>query len=191
MDYRVINANSLRVGERFLYQNRIYEVLEFQHVQPGKGGAFMKLKVRALEGKEIVSLTLRSEERVQRLIVEEFPVQYLYRKGDTFYFMDMETFEEYSLSSDQIGEMTRFFKEGDTLNILKSGEDILGISLPKFVELKVEETPPGVKGDTASGGSKPATLETGLVIQVPLFIQPGDVVRVDTRTGKYVERVKT
>ncbi len=191
MDYRVINANSLRVGERFLYQNRIYEVLEFQHVQPGKGGAFMKLKVRALEGKEIVSLTLRSEERVQRLIVEEFPVQYLYRKGDTFYFMDMETFEEYSLSSDRIGEMTRFFKEGDTLNILKSGEDILGISLPKFVELKVEETPPGVKGDTASGGSKPATLETGLVIQVPLFIQPGDVVRVDTRTGKYVERVKT
>ncbi|HEX67639.1 MAG TPA: elongation factor P [bacterium] len=190
MESVVINANDLRVGDRFIHQGKIYEVLDHQHVQPGKGGAFMKLKVRSLEGGETDTLTLRSEERVSKLIVEEIPVQFLYRKGEIFYFMDMETFEEYTLPQEKVEEMLKFVKEGDTLKLLKSGEEILGVSIPKFVELKVESTPPGVKGDTASGGSKPATLETGFTLQVPLFIQPGDIIRVDTRSGKYVERVK-
>ena len=190
MEKFLVNANSLRNGTYFMYQNQPFEVLDYQHTKPGKGGAFMKLKVKNLKGGEIISLTLRSEERVSQLRTTETPVQYLYQKGDTFYFMDLETFEEYTLEKTILEGREKFMKEGDTVNLLKSGEEIIGVSLPNFVELKVEKTPPGVKGDTASGGSKPATLETGLTIQVPLFIQSQDIVKIDTRTGKYVERVK-
>ncbi len=190
MEEVMVNANTLRESTFFKYQNQVFQVISYQHVKPGKGGAFMKLKVKNLKGGEIVSLTLRSDEKVAQLRTTEKPVQFLYRKGDLFYFMDMETFEEYTLDKKVLEDKEKFMKEGDNITLLKSGEDIIGLSLPNFVDLKVENTPPGVKGDTASGGTKPATLETGLIIQVPLFIQPGEVLRIDTRTGAYVERAK-
>ena len=190
MESVVVNANNLRNGAFFIYQGQLFEVLEYQHVKPGKGGAFMKLKVKNLKGGEIVSLTLRSEEKISQVKTSETPVQFLYRRGNSFYFMDLETFEEYMLDEKRVDEKVQFMKEGDTATLLKSGEEIIGLSLPNFVELRVESAPPGVKGDTASGGTKPAVLETGLTVQVPLFIQPGEVVRIDARTGEYVERVK-
>ena len=188
MEKVVVIANNLRTGTHILFQGNVYVVLEYQHVKPGKGGAFMKTKIKNIQTGEIISHTFRSDERVEQVIIEEVKVQYLYRTGNSFHFMDMETFEEFSMEKEKLGDKIQFLKENSEVVLLKSGEEIITLQLPNFIELRVKETPPGVKGDTVSGGSKPATLETGAVIQVPLFIKPGDVVRVDTRTGKYVER---
>ncbi len=167
-----------------------YVIIEFQHVKPGKGGAFVRTKLKNLVTGRVLDQTFRSGEKVKKPDLAEREMQYLYRDGDDFMMMDTETYEQMPITADQMGEAALFLAENLTVKVLFFNKQPVAVELPASVELTVIETEPGVKGDTASGGSKPATLETGAVIQVPLFINAGDRVRVDTRTGTYLERAK-
>ncbi len=165
-------------------------IVDFQHVKPGKGGAFVRTKLKNMINGRVTDQTFRSGEKVDKPDLEEKEMQYLYREGDTFVFMDNTTYDQVYLSKEQLGEQTQFLKENITIQLLYFNQEPLGLELPNFVELTVTATDPGFKGDTATGGNKPATVETGAVIQVPLFISEGDRIRVDTRTGAYMERAK-
>jgi elongation factor P len=178
-----------RNGMVLKLDGEMFKIVEFLHVKPGKGGAFVRTKLKNLVTGGVIDRTFRAGEKVEEVRVEKVPVQFTYREGELFHFMNMETYEEILLQEPQVGEDAKFLKEGMELELQMTDEGPLGLELPIFVELEVKETDPGVRGDTASGGSKPAKLETGAVIQVPLFIEVGDKVRVDTRTGEYVERV--
>jgi elongation factor P len=167
----------------------IYRIVEFQHVKPGKGGAFVRTKLRNLRGKGVVDKTFRAGEKVDEIRLERQKVQFTYRDGNIFHCMNMETYEEILLEEALVGDAARFLKEGTELDVLMTAQGPLDIEMPIFVELEVAETDPGVRGDTASGGAKPAKMETGAVVQVPLFIEVGEVLRIDTRSGAYVERV--
>jgi elongation factor P len=167
-----------------------YVITDFQHVKPGKGGAFVRTKLKSLLTGRVLDQTFRSGEKVKRPDLEEREMQYLYREGDRFCMMDNESFEQIMLTEDQVGEARFFLTENLDVKILFFNQQPVGVDLPLFVELAVTQTEPGVKGDTAAGGTKPATLESGLTLQVPLFISEGDRVKVDTRTGAYMERVK-
>ncbi len=182
-------ASQIRNGMVLNIDNNLWQVVEFQHVQPGKGGAFVRTKIKNLQTGRVIERTFRADEKVNDVRVETKEMQYLYRDGDLFYFMDNETYEQVAVGSDLVGDAQNYLKEGESVEILFHGSDAVGIELPFFVELKVVETEPGIKGDTVSGATKPAKLETGAVVQVPLFIEEGDVLKIDTRTGTYVERV--
>jgi elongation factor P len=184
----VIQAGDLRTGMKIELEGAPYVCLSFQWVKPGKGGAFNRTKLRNMKTGAIVDRTFRSEEKLAPAEVEEQEAQFLYRDGDAYHFMNTETFDQFFLPAGQLGEVQAFLKPEMVITILFHRGEAVGVQLPMFVELAVAETDPGVRGDTASGGSKPATLETGAVIQVPLFIAVGDVVRVDTRTWTYIER---
>ncbi|MEK7204880.1 MAG: elongation factor P, partial [candidate division NC10 bacterium] len=163
-------------------------VTNFQWVKPGKGGAFMRTKLKNLRTGAVIERTFRTEEKLPSAELEERRAQFLYQRDDEFHFMDTETYEQFFLSVEQLGDARKYLKEEMVITIVSHGGTPLTVVVPTFVELAVAETDPGVRGDTASGGSKPATLETGAVIQVPLFINVGDRLRVDTRTGAYIER---
>ena len=165
-------------------------MVEFQHVKPGKGGAFVRTRLKNVNTGRVIDRTFRSGERIEDVRLEKKPVQYLYREESTFVFMDTASYDQIAASKNVVGDMAEFLKEGMEVEVVFHGKDPIGVELPIFVELEVTKTEPGVRGDTASGGSKPATLETGAVIQVPLFLEEGEHVKVDTRTGTYVERVK-
>ena len=165
-------------------------MVEFQHVKPGKGGAFVRTRLKNVNTGRVIDRTFRSGERVEDVRLEKKPVQYLYQEEGTFVFMDTASYDQIAASEEIVGDMAEFLKEGMEVEIVFYGKEPLDVELPIFVELEVAKTEPGVRGDTASGGSKPATLETGAVIQVPLFLEEGERVKVDTRTGTYVERVK-
>ncbi len=182
-------ASQIRNGMVLNIDNNLWQVVEFQHVQPGKGGAFVRTKIKNLQTGRVIERTFRADEKVNDVRVETKQMQYLYRDGDLFYFMDNETYEQVAVNADLISDAQNFLKEGENVDILFHGSDAVGIELPFFVELQVIETEPGIKGDTVSGATKPAKLETGAVVQVPLFIEEGDVLKIDTRTGTYVERV--
>ncbi len=182
-------ASQIRNGMVLNIDNNLWQVVEFQHVQPGKGGAFVRTKIKNLQTGRVIERTFRADEKVNDVRVETKQMQYLYRDGDLFYFMDNETYEQVAVNADLISDAQNFLKEGENVDILFHGSDAVGIELPFFVELQVVETEPGIKGDTVSGATKPAKLETGAVVQVPLFIEEGDVLKIDTRTGTYVERV--
>jgi elongation factor P len=167
-----------------------YMIVDFQHVKPGKGGAFVRTKLKSLLTGRVLDQTFRSGEKVKRPDLMEREMQYLYREGDNFCMMDNETYEQIMLSAEQVGEARLYITENLDVKILFFNQQPVGVEVPLFVELEVAQTEPGVKGDTAAGGTKPATLESGVVIQVPLFINEGDRVKVDTRTGTYIERVK-
>lgn len=167
-----------------------YVIVDFLHVKPGKGGAFVRTKLKNLLTGRVIDQTFRAGERVRRPDLMEREMQYLYREGDNFYMMDNETFDQIFLTGEQLGDARLFLKENLNVKVLFFNRQPVAVELPTFVELAVAETEPGVRGDTATGGSKPATLETGAVIQVPLFVEQGDMVKVDTRTGEYIERVK-
>lgn len=167
-----------------------YVIVDFLHVKPGKGGAFVRTKLKNLLTGRVIDQTFRAGERVKRPDLMEREMQYLYREGDNFYMMDNETFDQIFLTGEQLGDARLFLKENLNVKVLFFNRQPVAVELPTFVELAVAETEPGVRGDTATGGSKPATLETGAVIQVPLFVEQGDMVKVDTRTGEYIERVK-
>jgi elongation factor P len=184
----MISTSDFHTGISVELEGEIYTILEFQHVKPGKGAAFVRSKLKNLRTGSIAERTFRAGEKMARAHLERKEMEYLYRDGDSFHMMDMETYEQITLSSDQIGEGTKYLKENDHLNVVMHGEKLLGVDVPLSVVLKVEETEPGLKGDTASGASKPATMETGLVVQVPLFINSGDSIKIDTRTGSYIER---
>jgi elongation factor P len=167
-----------------------YVIVEFLHVKPGKGGAFVRTKIKNLMTGKVLDQTFRSGEKLKRPDLVEREMQFLYREGDNFFLMDNETYEQFALTAEQLGDVVLYLIENLNLKVLFFNQQPVTAELPNFVELTVAQAEPGVKGDTASGGSKPATLESGAVIQVPLFINEGDRVKVDTRTGTYIERAK-
>jgi len=165
-----------------------FVVTDYHWVKPGKGGAFNRTKLKNMRTGSIVERTFRTEEKLPQAELDEKRAQFLYQSGDEFHFMDTETYEQFFLSEEQLGDARMYLKEEMVVTIMSHRGDPLAVEVPTFVELTVTETDPGVRGDTASGGSKPATMETGAVTQVPLFINVGDRLRVDTRTGTYIER---
>ncbi|MEB1806556.1 MAG: elongation factor P [Bacillaceae bacterium] len=184
----MISVNDLRTGLTIEVDNGIWQVLEFQHVKPGKGAAFVRTKLRNIRTGGIQEKTFRAGEKVAKAHIENRKMQYLYASGDTHTFMDNESYDQIELPASQIERELKFLKENMEVHIMTYQTEILGVEVPNTVELEVTETEPGIKGDTASGGTKPATLETGLTVQVPFFINQGDVLIIDTRNGDYVSR---
>jgi len=167
----------------------LFSIVEFQHVKPGKGGAFVRTKLKNVRTGAVLDRRFRAGERVEEVRLESKRMQYLYTAEDLYYLMDQETYEQNGLTKEQLGEeVLRFLKEGETVSALMDGSEVIGVELPFFVELQVAQADPGIRGDTVSAGTKPAVLETGVTVQVPLFIDVGDVLKIDTRTGIYVER---
>ncbi|MDY6796802.1 MAG: elongation factor P [Actinomycetota bacterium] len=184
----MISTADFRNGMTIEIDGNLFNIVYFQHVKPGKGGAFVRTKLKNLKTGQVTDKTFRAGEKVELAVLDKRKMQFLYREGGNLVFMDMETYEQMVVSEEIIGESASLIKEGVTVDIPLYEGDPVGVELPVFVKLEVTETAPGVKGDTASGGSKPATLETGLVLNVPLFIEAGNVIKVDSRTGEYVER---
>ncbi len=186
----MISAGDFRNGVTFEMDGQVFQVVEFQHVKPGKGAAFVRTKYRNVKTGAVVERSFSPNEKYQEAQLERKDMAYLYTDGDFYYFMDNETFEQLPMTAEQIGDGLKFLKDNMVCRVLSYKGDIFGIELPYFVELLVTEAEPGVKGDTAQNATKNATLETGAVLRVPLFVNTGDVIRVDTRTGDYMERVK-
>ena len=184
----MISAGDFKKGVTFEFEGNVYQVVEFQHVKPGKGAAFVRTKLKNVINGGVVEKTFRPTDKMPKAHIERRDMEYLYQDGDLFYFMDQETYEQIPLSSEQLGDALKFVKENMLVKILSYKGSVFGVEPPNFVELQVTETEPGFKGDTATGATKPATLETGAVINVPLFIEEGEMIRVDTRTGEYMER---
>ncbi|MFH1623986.1 MAG: elongation factor P [Pseudomonadota bacterium] len=183
------STSDFRKGLKIELDGKPHEIVDFLHVKPGKGGAFVRTKLQNLLTGSVVDRTFRSGEKVGMPDLQEKRMQYLYRADDTFCFMDQEAYDQIYLTPDQLGDNWGFLQDNIVINVLFHNNQPIGVDLPIFVELAVSKTQPGLKGDTVSGANKPATLETGAVIQVPLFIEEGDVVKIDTRTGEYSERV--
>ena len=186
----MISTTDFRKGLKLEYKGDPYEIVDFQHVKMGRGGAIVKTKMKNLRTGGVVEETIRSGEKFPEPGLEEKKMQYLYSQDDLYYFMDQESFEQIPLTSEQLGDAKLFLKENIEVKILNYKGAPLNVELPTFIELTVVKTDPGFKGDTASGGGKPATLETGAVVRVPFHINEGDTVKVDTRTTEYIERVK-
>jgi len=186
---KMVSTSEFRNGLVIRLEGELFTMVEFQHVKPGKGGAFVRTRLKNVKTGRVIDRTFRSGEKVEDIRLEKKPVQYLYREEE-FVFMDTVSYEQISASEGIVREAAKFMKEGTEVEILFHGKDPIGVELPIFVELEIAKTEPGVRGDTASGGTKPATLETGAVLQIPLFIEEREIVKVDTRTGTYVERVK-
>ena len=184
------STSEFRKGLKIEMDGTPFVIVEFLHVKPGKGGAFVRTKIKNLVTGKVLDQTFRSGEKVKRPDLVEREMQFLYREGDNYYLMDNENFEQLALTAEQLGDAVLYLPENLNVKVLFFNQQPVTAEVPNFVELTVAQAEPGVKGDTASGGSKPATLETGAVIQVPLFINEGDRVRVDTRTGTYMERAK-
>lgn len=185
-----VSTADFRKGLRIVFDGQPYTIIDFQHVKPGKGGAFVRTKLKHMRAGRVIDNTFRSGEKVELVDFEEKHMQFLYR-DDRYHFMDMETYEQLSLSPDEVGDARLYLKENTEVEVLYIEGSAAAIELPNFVELTIAKTDPGVRGDTAQGGSKPARLETGAVVQVPLFLNERDVVKVDTRTGEYLGRVAT
>jgi elongation factor P len=183
------DTSDFRNGMILNIDSAYWTIVEFQHVKPGKGGAFVRTKIKNLITGQVVERTYRAGERVNEVRVERRPYQYLYNNGDMYYMMDKSSYDQIPLPASMLEGNEGFMKENLDVDILMDGERPLVVELPNFVDLKVEHTEPGLRGDTAQGASKPATMETGLVVNVPLFIEEGETLRIDTRTGKYVTRV--
>ncbi|WP_096201210.1 elongation factor P [Bacillus sp. FJAT-45350] len=184
----MISVNDFKTGLTIEVDGGIWQVLDFQHVKPGKGAAFVRSKLRNLRNGNIQEKTFRGGEKVAKAHIENRRMQYLYASGDVHTFMDNETYDQIELPANQIEYELKFLKENMDVHIMTYQTEILGVDVPNTVELEVTETEPGIKGDTASGGTKPATLETGLTVQVPFFINQGDVLIIDTRSSAYVSR---
>ena len=185
----MITAGEFRNGVTFELEGNVFQIVEFQHVKPGKGAAFVRTKLKNVITGGVVEKTFRPTEKMPKAHIERKDYEYLYSDGDLYYFMDQETFEQMPLNADQLGDSLKFVKENMVVKVLSYKGNVFGVEPPTFVELVVTETEPGFKGDTTTGATKPATLETGATISVPLFVNQEDVIRVDTRTGEYMERV--
>lgn len=185
----MISSGDLRKGNTIVVDGELVKVLDFQHVKMGRGSAFVRVQMRNLRSGATTERTFQAGSKFEQARLERRRVQYLYDDGDNYTFMDTETFEQPTLGPRILGDAVKYLKEGMSIDLLVYGDEPIDVELPTSVELRVERTDPGVRGDTASGGSKPATLETGAAVQVPLFINEGDVLKVDTRTGAYIERV--
>lgn len=183
-----ITAGEFRNGKVFEMEGKFYQVVEFQHVKPGKGAAFVRTKIRNVISGAVTEKTFNPNDKYPTAFIERKDMEYLYNDGDLYYFMDSETYEQLPISPNVLGDNFRFVKENMVCKVLSYKGNVFGIEPPNFVELQVTETEPGVKGDTATNVTKPATLETGAEIKVPIFINEGEMIRVDTRTGEYMER---
>lgn len=186
----LIDTSDFRNGLSILLDNDIFTIVEFQHVKPGKGGAFVRTKLKNVRSNAVIDKTFRAGEKMDQAVLERKQMQYNYQQDGDYYMMDLENFEQSPVRGELIGSAVKYLKENSQVTVMTYNESIIGVELPITVELEVTETDPGVRGDTASGGSKPATLETGAVIQVPFFINIGDKLKVDTRTDAYLERAK-
>lgn len=184
-----VSTNNLKNGMAISYDNKTWVIVDFQHVKPGKGGAFVRTKLKELKSGRVVDITFRGGEKLEDVRLETKNSQYLYSDGDAFHFMEVDNYEQFELQADFVGEAAKWLKENDIAVVQIAGGEMVGIEPPMFVDLEVTEVDPGFKGDTVQGGNKPATLETGAVVAVPMFINQGDKIRVDTRDGKYVTRV--
>ncbi len=187
----VIDTSEFRIGMKIEIDGEPFEIIDFQHVKPGKGSAFTRTTIRSLITSRNLQPTFKSGDKVDRPDIEEKDMQYLYAQGDEFHFMDQRTFEQTYLNAKVLGESKNFLKENINVSILFFNGKALGVSLPNSVELKVVKCDPGVRGDTVSGAQKPAVLETGYEITVPLFVNEGDVLKIDTRSGEYLTRTST
>jgi elongation factor P len=184
----VISTSDIRNGITIKLDDGLFTVIEFQHVKPGKGGAFVRTKLRNARSGAVIERTYRSDERLEQAIMDKRDTQYLYRDGDDYIFMDQVTYDQVAVPSNSLGEASNFLKETGKAMLIQFNDEIIGIELPASVELVIAETEPGVQGDRVSGARKSATLETGFVVQVPLFVGPGESIKVDTRTGEYMTR---
>ena len=184
-----VSTNDLKRGMTLQLDGVLYQIIEFQHVKPGKGGAFVRTKLRNVRTGAVVDRTFNAGVDVPLAIVERREMQFLYRDGDDLVFMDNTTYDQQHLSPATLGDAVNYLKESDNAVIQSYRDEVVGIDLPASVELTIAETEPGIQGDRVSGARKPATLETGLIIQVPLFVNQGDRVKVDTRSGEYITRV--
>ncbi len=183
-----VTTNDLRNGMTLDLPDGLFSVVEFQHVKPGKGGAFVRTKLKNVRTGAVLERTFRADERVEQAIVDKREMQLLYRDGTDYVFMDVTSYDQMHVSPATLGDAAQYVKEGDNAVLQMYGGEIVGVDLPAAVELTVAETEPGVQGDRVSGARKPATLETGLVVQVPLFVNPGERIKVDTRSGEYINR---
>ena len=185
----MISAGDFRNGVTIEFEGNIYQIIEFQHVKPGKGAAFVRTKLKNIKNGGVVEKSFRPTEKFPPAHIERTDMQYLYTDGDLYYFMDVETFDQIALNEDAIGDSLKFVKENEMVKICSHNGNVFAVEPPLFVELAITETEPGFKGDTAQGATKPATVETGAVVYVPLFVEQGDVLKIDTRTGEYLSRV--
>jgi elongation factor P len=184
-------TSDFRPGLVIKYNNEPWTVIEFQHVNPGNWRAFVRTKLKNLKSGKVIENRFRAGEDIEVIRIERKEFQFLYRDGSGYVFMDKDTYDQLTVQEEQIGEGAKFLKDGESVDILMNGPEITGVELPITVELTIEETVPGVRGDSANAGTKPARLETGAMVNVPLFINEGDLVKIDTRTGGYIERVKS
>ena len=184
-----ISTADFKNGMGLKINGKYYTIVEFQHVKPGKGGAFVRYKIRDLKSGRVIDQTCNAGTKFENVQLITKEMQYLYNDGDSFYFMDNETYEQIPVPADFIGDSVKWFKENDNCQLLYADAELLGVQPPMFIEVEITETDPGFKGDTVQGGTKPAVIETGATIQVPMYLNQGEVIKVDTRDGKFVSRV--
>lgn len=187
----MITPGELKRGIAIELDGKLYTVLNYEHNKVGRGSAQIRLKLRDVRAGHTIDRTFQVSEKFVRAYIDRSPMQFLYEDNGLYYFMNAETYDQIALTKDQVGDALYYLKENELVDVLTHGDDAIGVELPTSVNLKVVDTEPGFKGDTATGGNKPAKLETGLTVQVPLFIKEGDVLKVDTRTGEYLERVSS
>mgnify|MGYP002607933217 FL=1 len=185
----MISAGDFKNGITVEIDGNIYQILEFQHVKPGKGAAFVRTKLKNIISGGVVERTFRPTEKFPKAHIDRKDMQYLYQDGDLYNFMDVETYDQIALNADVVGDALKFVKENETVKICSHNGNVFSVEPPLFVELEITETEPGFKGDTAQGATKPAVVETGATVMVPLFVEQGDVLKIDTRTGEYLSRV--
>lgn len=184
----MVSAGDFRNGLTIEFEGNVYQVIEFQHVKPGKGAAFVRTKLKNIKSGGVVEKTFRPTEKCPQAHIERQEMQYLYA-DDMYHFMNTETYDQIDMTADQVGDSLKFVKENEMVKMLSHNGDVFAIEPPLFVELEITETEPGFKGDTAQGATKPAIVETGATVMVPLFVETGDVLKIDTRTGEYLSRV--
>ena len=185
----MISAGDFRNGVTIELEGNIFQIIEFQHVKPGKGAAFVRTKLKNIKSGGVVEKTFRPTEKCPQARIDRKDMQYLYSDGDLFYFMDVESYDQIALAQDAIGDALTFVKENEMCKVCSHNGNVFAVEPPLFVELVITDTEPGFKGDTATGATKPAIVETGAKVMVPLFVNQGEVIRIDTRTGEYMERV--
>ena len=185
----MISAGDFRNGVTIELEGNIFQIIEFQHVKPGKGAAFVRTKLKNIKSGGVVEKTFRPTEKCPTARIDRKDMQYLYNDGDLFYFMDNESYEQIAIAKDAIGDALKFVKENEMCKVCSHNGNVFAVEAPLFVELMITETEPGFKGDTATGATKPATVATGATVQVPLFVDQGETIKIDTRTGEYLSRV--
>ena len=185
----MISAGDFRNGVTLEIEGNVYQILEFQHVKPGKGAAFVRTKLKNIINGGVVEKTFRPTEKFPAARIDRVDMQYLYSDGDLFHFMNTETYDQIALNSDDVGDALKFVKENEMVKICSHNGNVFAVEAPLFVELEITDTEPGFKGDTATGATKPATVETGAVVYVPLFVETGTKIKIDTRSGEYLSRV--